>query len=222
MVPHHSHFFWISMLLAILIIFLVRQICFIAYQSVPRRSRLSTLADSKPDFGLVRYTGGTKNGVKRLSNDYQRYLSNKKAPVKSAILIDYNQFNYLIIRYLPADASSYSHWLSIGYILKVRLLKNLLVFLRKIEDLTFFLSAHSEKREKSKNSPLRPWQTPSAKIGHVGVYFAKMGCKIEGGFTDIFGVVSHHLGWADRVLCLAFAPGLLKVLQPKDKMAGTI
>jgi hypothetical protein len=26
----------------------------------------------------VRYTGGTKNGVKRLSNDYQRYLSNKK------------------------------------------------------------------------------------------------------------------------------------------------
>jgi hypothetical protein len=27
---------------------------------------------------VVRYTGGTKNGVKRLSNDYQRYLSNKK------------------------------------------------------------------------------------------------------------------------------------------------
>ena len=53
---------------------------------------------------MVRYTGGTKNGVKRLSNDYQRYLSNKKAPVKSAILIDYNQFNYLIIRYLLADA----------------------------------------------------------------------------------------------------------------------
>lgn len=26
------------------------------------------------------------------------------APVKSAILIDYNQFNYLIIRYLFADA----------------------------------------------------------------------------------------------------------------------
>ena len=28
----------------------------------------------------------------------------KKAPVKSAILIDYNQFNYLIIKYLLADA----------------------------------------------------------------------------------------------------------------------
>ena len=53
---------------------------------------------------MVRYTGGTKNGVKRLSNDYQRYLCNKKAPVKSAILIDYNQFNYLIIKYLLTDA----------------------------------------------------------------------------------------------------------------------
>jgi len=29
------------------------------------------------------------------------------APVKSAILIDYNQFNYLIIRYLLADAKIY-------------------------------------------------------------------------------------------------------------------
>lgn len=28
----------------------------------------------------------------------------KKAPVKSAILIDYNQFNYLIIKYLFTDA----------------------------------------------------------------------------------------------------------------------
>lgn len=53
---------------------------------------------------MVRYTGGTKNGVKRLSNDYQRYLSNKKAPVKSAILIDCNQFNYLVIKCLLADA----------------------------------------------------------------------------------------------------------------------
>ena len=32
-----------------------------------------------------------------------------------------------------------------------------------------------------------PRQTPSAKIENVGVYFAKMGCKIKGGFTDIFG-----------------------------------
>ena len=37
-----------------------------------------------------------------------------------------------------SDASSYSHCLSMIYVLKGRLLKNLLVFLRKIEDLTFF------------------------------------------------------------------------------------
>ena len=86
------------------------------------------------------------------------------------------------------------------YILKGRLLKNLLVFLRKIEDLTFFLSAHSEKRKKSKNGPLRPRQSSSAKIGHVGVYFAKTGCKIEAGFTDIFGfqVMYLELDWSDR------------------------
>lgn len=78
------------------------------FHCVPQRSKafqvIHHLAGSKPSFWLVRYTGGTKNGVKRLSNDYQRYLSNKKAPVKSAILIDYNQFNYLIIKYLLADA----------------------------------------------------------------------------------------------------------------------
>ena len=42
-------------------------------------------------------------------------------------------------------------------------------------------------QEKGKNGPLGPWQTPSANIEHVGVYFAKMGCKIEDGFTDILG-----------------------------------
>jgi len=47
------------------------------------------------------------------------------------------------------DASSYSHWLSVVYILKGRLLKNLLVFLRKIEDLTFFFidSLRTEGKE---------------------------------------------------------------------------
>ena len=61
-------------------------------------SFLHDLANDNPRIFVVRYTGGTKNGVKRLSNDYQ------KAPVKSAILIDCNQFNYLIINYLFADA----------------------------------------------------------------------------------------------------------------------
>lgn len=33
----------------------------------------------------------------------------KKAPVKSAILIDYNQFNYLIIKYLLPDAKMFKN-----------------------------------------------------------------------------------------------------------------
>ena len=51
------------------------------------------------------------------------------------------------------DASSYSHWLSMVCALKGRLLKNLLVFLRKIEDLTFFLSTLSEQRGKRRKQP---------------------------------------------------------------------
>ena len=43
------------------------------------------------------------------------------------------------------------------YVLKGRLLKNLLVFLRKIEDLTFFFHRLSTNRgEKGKNDPLGP------------------------------------------------------------------
>ena len=60
----------------------------------------------------------------------------KRRPVKSVISIDYNQFNSLIIRWLLADAAYYANWLSIVYGLKDRSLKNLLVFLPKIEDLT--------------------------------------------------------------------------------------
>lgn len=79
-------------------------------------------------------------------------------------------------------------------ILKGRLLKNLLVFLRKIEDLTFFSSTPSEQRGKRQKLPFEPRLTPSAKIEHVGVYFAKTGCKIEDGFTDISGLSSVILG----------------------------
>lgn len=77
--------------------------------------------------------------------------------------------------------------------------------------------------EKGKNSPLKPRQTPSAKIGHVGAYFAKMGCKIEDRFSDIFGVVGHHLGWAGGVFCLAFAFELLnKFRSQKKKIVETL
>ena len=58
----------------------------------------------------------------------------------------------------------------------------------------------------------------SAKIGHVGVYFAKMGCKIDGGFTDIFGFRVRYFmldrsGRWDRPLPRA----AYKFLQPKEK-----
>ena len=75
-----------------------------------------------------------------------------------------------------------------AYVLKGRLLKNLLVFLRKIEDLTFFFHRLPPNRgERGKNGPFEHRLTSSAKIEHVGVYFAKTGCKIEYGFTDILG-----------------------------------
>lgn len=73
------------------------------------------------------------------------------------------------------------------YTLKGRLLKNLLVFLRKIEDLTFFYRLSPNRGKKAKKFLFEPRLTLSAKIEHVGVYFAKMDCKIEDGFTDILG-----------------------------------
>lgn len=105
------------------------------------------------------------------------------------------------------------------YNLKCRLLKNLLVFLRKIEDLTFFSSTPSEQRGKGKNLPFGPRLTSSAKIEHVGVYFAKKGCKIENGFTDIFGVQLWCLvlDWTGR-LGLTFTTGLfIKFAAKREK-----
>ena len=103
-------------------------------------------------------------------------------------------------------------------VLKGRLLKNLLVFLRKIEDLTFFSSTLSEQRGKRQKQPFGARQTPSAKIGHVGVYFAKTGSKIEDGFTDIFGFRVRYFmldrsGRWNRPLSRA----AYKFLQPKEK-----
>ena len=50
-----------------------------------------------------------------------------------------------------------------------------------------------------------------------------MGCKIEDRFSDIFGVVGHHLGWAGGVYCLAFAFGLLnKFRSQKKKIVETL
>ena len=70
---------------------------------------------------------------------------------------------------------------------------------------------------------MEPRLTPSAKIGYVGVYFAKMGCKIEDGFTDIFGVQVRCLvlDWTGR-LGLTFTTGLFIRIAAKRKMAETI
>lgn len=85
------------------------------------------------------------------------------------------------------------------YILKGRLLKNLLVFLRKIEDLTFFYRLPPNRGERGKNSPFEHRLISSAKIEHVGVYFTKTGGKIEDGFTDFFGVpIVGYCVWSKR------------------------
>ena len=67
----------------------------------------------------------------------------------------------------------------------------------------------SEQREKRQKQPFRAPTDPVAKIGHVGVYFAKTGCKIEDGFMDIFGVqvMCFVLDWTGR-LGLTFTTGL--------------
>ena len=110
------------------------------------------------------------------------------------------------------------------YVLKGRLLKNLLVFLRKIEDLTFFYRSSPNRGKKGKNGLFRPRLTPSAKIGHVGVYFAKMGCKIEDGFTDIFRLQSWNLVFGQSVILLGFnnTRSTNKFCSQKRKMAESI
>ena len=74
------------------------------------------------------------------------------------------------------------------YILKGRLLKNLLVFFAKNRRFNvFFHRLPPNRGKKAKKFLFESRQTPFAKIEHVGVYFAKMSCKIEDGFADIFG-----------------------------------
>ena len=92
--------------------------------------------------------------------------------------------------------------------------------MQKIADLTiFFIVTLRTEGKEAKTSLPGPRQAPSAKIGYVGVYFAKKGCKIEDGFTDIFGFRVRYLvlDWSGR-LGLTFTTGLLiKALQPKEK-----
>ena len=120
--------------------------------------------------------------------------------------------------------SSYSNWLSMVYVLKGRLLKNLLVFLRKIEDLTLFFHRLPPNRgERGKNGPFEHRLTSSAKIEHVGVYFAKTGCKIEYGFTDILGFrVRYFVFDRSGRLGLTFTTGLfIKFAAKREKWLKT-
>jgi len=82
--------------------------------------------------------------------------------------------------------------------------------LRKIEDLTFFYRLPPNRGGKGKNRPFEPRLTSSAKIGNVGVYFAKTGCKIEDGFTDVSGFrVRYFVLDRSGRLGLTFTTGLL-------------
>ena len=108
----------------------------------------------------------------------------KRRPVKSAISIDYNQFNSLIIRWLLADAAYYANWLSIVYSLKDRLLENLLVFSSKIEDLTLLTLVYLQTKGKRENGSILLLNLRFAKIRHICDYFADYGCKIVNEFTD--------------------------------------
>ena len=110
------------------------------------------------------------------------------------------------------------------YVLKGRLLKNLLVFLRKIEDLTFFFIDSLQAEGGKAKSLFGPQQTSSAKIGHVGVYFDQNGCKIEDGFTDIFWIpIVEILRLVEEVFCSALiAPGAHKNFAAKRKMTSAI
>ena len=91
------------------------------------------------------------------------------------------------------------------YSLKGRLLKNLLVFFAKNRRFNVFFHRLSPNRgKKGKNSLFRSRQTPFAKIGHVGVYFAKKSCKIEDGFMDIFRLQSWNLVFGQSVILLGF------------------
>lgn len=76
-------------------------------------------------------------------------------------------------------------WLSIVYSLEDGNLKNLLVFAKNRRFNDFFHRFPPNRGKRGKNSPFGPQRPSSAKIEHVGVYFAKMGCKIEDGFTGI-------------------------------------
>ena len=86
--------------------------------------------------------------------------------------------------HLFPDAAYYANWLSIVYGLKDRSLKNLLVFLPKIEDLTLLTLVCLQTKGKRENGSILLLNLRFAKIRHICDYFADYGCKIVNEFTD--------------------------------------
>ena len=74
-----------------------------------------------------------------------------------------------------------------------------------------FYQLSLNRGKKGKNSPFEHRLTSSAKIGHVGVYFAKTGCKIEDGFTDIFRLQSWNLVFGRVSFCSALITPRAKI-----------
>ena len=77
-------------------------------------------------------------------------------------------------------------------------------FAKNLRFNVFFHRLSPNRGKKGKNSLFRSRQTPFAKIGHVGVYFAKKSCKIEDGFMDIFRLQSWNLVFGQSVILLGF------------------
>ena len=79
-------------------------------------------------------------------------------------------------------------------VLKGRLLKNLLVFLRKIEDLTFFSSTLSEQRGKRQKRPFQAPTDPVCKDRACRGLFRQNGLQNRGWIHGYFRIPSDVFG----------------------------
>ena len=61
----------------------------------------------------------------------------------------------------------------------------------------------SRQMEKGRKHSFQSSNTRSQKVGHVGVYFAKISGKIEDGFTDILGFKLRYLMFEERLKILS-------------------
>ena len=116
---------------------------------------------------------------------------------------------------LFADAVYYANWLSVVYSLKDRLLKNLLVFSSKIEDLTFLTLVCLQTEGKRGKSLSFALKSPFRKDKAYRWLFLRMGLQnqrwIHGFFLGGCGLIRGES-------CFAFELGFWILLQPKEKI----